>query len=219
MKDDTIVNESCVIVIPPGFYGVDANNNGVIQIGADDIKVRFAAGSILRGASAETPGDQLRGIGIRVNGHRNVTIENIDVRGFKNGIVASGADGLVISDAVFSDNYQQHLKSTRQGEKGEDWLYPHHNDERKWREEYGGAICVENSTNVTIRRVQVRRTQNGIVLDRVNDSAIYDNDCSFLSGWGLALWMSSRNNIQRNAFDFCVRGHFEDVYNRGQDSA
>jgi len=33
-----------------------------------------------------------------------------------------------------------------------------------------------------------------------------DNDCSFLSGWGLALWRSSRNIISRNAFDFCVRG-------------
>jgi hypothetical protein len=53
----------------------------------------------------------------------------------------------------------------------------------------------------------------------VNGSRVYDNDCSFLSGWGLALWRSSGNLISRNAFDFCVRGHSEGVYNRGQDSA
>jgi parallel beta-helix repeat protein len=57
------------------------------------------------------------------------------------------------------------------------------------------------------------------VLDRVNDSRIYDNDCSFLSGWGLAMWRSSRNIISRNAFDFCIRGYSHGMYNRGQDSA
>jgi parallel beta-helix repeat protein len=31
--------------------------------------------------------------------------------------------------------------------------------------------------------------------------------------------MSNGNKITRNAFDFCIRGHFEDAYNRGQDSA
>ena len=69
------------------------------------------------------------------------------------------------------------------------------------------------------RGVRVRRGQNGIVLDEVNGSRVYDNDASFLSGWGLALWRSSENVITRNRFDFCVRGHSEGVYNRGQDSA
>jgi parallel beta-helix repeat protein len=72
---------------------------------------------------------------------------------------------------------------------------------------------------VSIHDVTVRRGQNGIMLDRVNDSKVYDNDCSFLSGWGLSMWRSSRNTISRNALDFCVRGHSEGVYNRGQDSA
>ena len=55
----------------------------------------------------------------------------------------------------------------------------------------------------------VRRGQNGLILDRVDHAKIYDNDCSFLSGWGLAMWRSCDNSIARNAFDFCVRGHSE----------
>ena len=216
-KDDTEIAESCIIEIPAGYVVADANTNGVIRVTADDIRIRFIGE--LRGATNGTPWDMLRGVGIRIDNHKNVTIENAKIRGFKNGILANRADGLMITDCDFTDNYRQHLKSTREAESGDDWLFPHHNDKRKWHDEYGGAICIENATNVVVRRVQVRRGQNGIVLDRVNDSAFYDNDCSFLSGWGIALWMSSGNKITRNAFDFCVRGHVEDVYNRGQDSA
>jgi parallel beta-helix repeat protein len=216
-KDDTEITESCIIEIPTGYIIADANTNGVIRIGADDIRVRFVGE--LRGATNGTPWDTLRGIGIRIDNHKNVTIENAKIRGFKNGILATLADGLMITDCDFADNYRQHLKSTREAESNDDWLFPHHNDKRKWHDEYGGAICIESATNVVVRRVQVRRGQNGILLDRVTESSFYDNDCSFLSGWGIALWMSSGNKITRNAFDFCVRGHVEDVYNRGQDSA
>jgi len=216
-KDDTVITQSCVVEITSPI--TDANQNGILHIRADDITVRFKTGSALRGAAAGTPWDELRGIGIRIDGHRHVTLNGLRVHGFKNGLVASNADGLVVDGGDYSDNYRQQLKSTPEAENGADWLFPHNNDETKWRDQYGGAVCVESSTNVTIRNVLVRRGQNGIILDRVNDSAVYDNDCSFLSGWGLALWRSSRNRITRNAFDFCVRGHVEGVYNRGQDSA
>ncbi len=216
-SDDTVITQSCVVTIPTVV--ADSNGNGVLHIRADGITVQFGDGSVLRGAAAGTPWNEFRGMGIRVEGRRSVTLKNLRVHGFKNGLVAISASGLVVDGGDFSDNYRQQLKSTPEAENGADWLFPHNNDETKWRDQYGGAICVETSTNVTIRSVRVRRGQNGIILDRVNDSAIYDNDCSFLSGWGLALWRSSRNRVTRNAFDFCVRGHVEGVYNRGQDSA
>ena len=58
-----------------------------------------------------------------------------------------------------------------------------------------------------------------LCLDRVTASKVYDNDFSFNSGWGIALWRCARNVISRNAVDFCVRGYSHGVYNRGQDSA
>lgn len=217
--DDVQIRESCELVIPPGTVVADANGNGVVQVVADDVVVRFAAGSVLRGAPAGWPWDELKGIGIRVLGRSGVRIEGGRVHGFFNGLVASHADRLEVVGGDYSDNYRQRLKSTPEAEDGADWLFPHDNDVRKWREQYGGAICVEASAGVTLREVRVRRGQNGILLDRVTDSRVYDNDVSFLSGWGLALWRSSRNVVSRNAFDFCVRGHVEGVYNRGQDSA
>lgn len=217
--DDTRIRESCDVFIPPGTVIKDSNNNGVLIVEANDIRIRFVEGSRLDGASPGTPWDQMQGIGLRIDNHRGVTLENARIHGFFNGIVATSADGLQIIGSDFSDNYRQHLGSTPSAENGGDWLFPHHNDERKWREEYGGAVCIENSKGVTVRGIRVRRGQNGILLDRVNDSQFFDNDCSFLTGWGIALWRSSANLISRNALDFCVRGHEEGVYNRGQDSA
>ena len=216
-RDNTVITHSCRVVFPLVIR--DTNGNGVVQIGASNLTLEFAHETELRGAPRETDGDQLRGIGIQIEGQSNVRIRNARIHGFFNGIVASGADGLVIEGGDFSDNYRQRLRSTPEAEDGADWLFPHHNDDRKWRDEYGGAICIESSRAVTIRGVRIRRTQNGILLDRVDASSLYDNDASFLSGWGVALWRSSHNVIARNALDFCVRGHSEGIYNRGQDSA
>ncbi len=217
--DDTVITRSCRIVIPPGTVLSDANTNGVIQIAADNITVEFTPGCVLRGAPETADGDTLRGIGIRVQGRRGVTLKGAHVHGFFNGLVATDCDGLVLDGGDYSGNYRQRLRSTPQAEDGADWLFPHNNDQQKWRDQYGGAVCVENASRVVIRNLTIRRGQNGLILDRVNDSQVYDNDASFLSGWGLALWRSSRNVITRNAFDFCVRGHSEGIYNRGQDSA
>nr|MBP7937388.1 right-handed parallel beta-helix repeat-containing protein [Phycisphaerae bacterium] len=140
-------------------------------------------------------------------------------QGYKVGIYTVNCPGLTVEDIDVSGNYQKHLLSTPQAEDGSDWLFPHNNDQEKWISQYGSGLAVESSDRATIRRVRARHGQNGIIIDRVNDSRIYDNDCSFLSGWGLAMWRSNRNTISRNAFDFCVRGYSHMVYNRGQDSA
>jgi parallel beta-helix repeat protein len=216
-RDDTVLTQSCRVVFP--FPIEDVRGDGVVQVGADGITVEFEPATSLRGAPAGTEWDRFRGVGLRIDGRTNVTVRGAHIHGFFCGLVATGANGLRIEGGDFSDNYRQHLRSTPEAEDGADWLFPHHNEDRRWREEYGGAVCVERSRAVLIRGIRVRRGQNGILLDRVNDSQVYDNDASFLSGWGIALWRSSGNTISRNAFDFCVRGHSEGVYNRGQDSA
>jgi hypothetical protein len=223
-SDNVVLSSSCRVRIPPGTIIPDTDANGVIHVGANDITIEFTPGSVLRGARVgeggdAVPWDRLTGIGIRVSGQRSVRIVNPSVEGFKVGLYADNAPGLIIDGGRFADNFRQRLGSTPWAEDSADWLWPHENDGREWMTQYGGAIVVERSDNVTVRAVTVRRGQNGIILDRVKNSRIFDNDCSFLSGWGLAMWRSSDNVISRNAFDFCIRGHSEGIYNRGQDSA
>lgn len=217
--DNVKITSSCIVRIAPGTVIADADNNGVIQIDADDVTVRFEEGSVLRGAAAETAWDTLTGVGVRIDGHKGVRLDKAKVHGFKVGVYASNATELHLTNSDASGNFRQRLKSTPVAEDASDWLYPQHNDDHEWMRNYGAAVYVERSDRVQIWGVRVREGQNGIILDRVNESQVYDNDCSFLSGWGIAMWRSSKNVICRNALDFCVRGHVEGVYNRGQDSA
>ena len=218
-KDDTVIRESCIVRFHPGKVIRDKNGDGVLHIEADGITVEFERSSILRGAPAATPPNLLTGIGIRLDGRRGVTLKNIRVHGYKVGVHLRRVADTAVRRADLSGNFAQRLLSTPEAENTADWLRPHENDNNEWFDRYGAALYVEDSTKVTIREVFVRRGQNGIVLDRVGHSKVYDNDASFLSGWGLALWRSSNNLISRNSFDFCIRGYSHGHYNRGQDSA
>ncbi|MFQ5805255.1 MAG: right-handed parallel beta-helix repeat-containing protein [Phycisphaerae bacterium] len=217
--DDTVISQSCRVVIPPGTVIEDANGDGVIQIAASNIEIEFAEGSVLRGSPPDTRPDEYRGYGIRLNGRQNVSICDARISGYWCGLWATGADGLTLDRIDASDNRRAYLKSTPVAEDGSDWLFPHHNDNNEWLHNYAAAIYVEDSSELTVRGCRVWHGQNGLCLDRVADSRIYDNDFSFNSGWGIALWRCNRNVISRNAIDFCVRGYSHGVYNRGQDSA
>lgn len=217
--DDVVITESCAVVVPPGTVVEDTDGDGVIHIGASDIEVTFTKGSVLRGSAGDTRPDEYRGFGIRLNGHSNVTIRQARISGFWCGLRATTADGLTLEAIDASDNRRAYLKSTPVAEDGGDWIFPHNNDANEWLNNYGAAIYVEDSNDVTVRNCTVWHGQNALCLDRVNDSKIYDNHFSFNSGWGIAMWRSCRNVISRNACDFCVRGYSHGVYNRGQDSA
>jgi parallel beta-helix repeat protein len=195
----------------------DANGDGVLHIVGSNIVVD-CVNTTLHGAAPDAAPNSFTGTGIAVTGTK-VTLRNARVRGFKCGVLATGAHESTFERLMLSGNYATRLLSTPRAEDPADWLWPHENDAREWVTRYGAGLCVERSDRVTVREVRVRETQNGILLDRVNDSRIYDNDCSFLSGWGLAMWRSSNNTICRNAFDFCIRGYSHGAYNRGQDSA
>jgi nitrous oxidase accessory protein NosD len=215
-RDNVEITESCVIQIGANPI-IDADDNGVIHISRGGITVDFN-GQHLHGATADQTPDTFSGVGVKINA-KDVTLKDAKVAGYKVGIHAINADGLTIHDCDVSNNYHRRLKSTPQAEDGSDWLWPHNNDNNEWMTDYGAGICVEDSNNVTLHDIRARKTQNGLLLDCVNESKVYDCDCSFLSGWGLAMWRSSKNVISRNAFDFCVRGYSHGVYNRGQDSA
>jgi len=215
----TVLTQSCRVIIPRDLVLRDTNDQGAIIIGAPNITIEFAKGSLLRGAPSSARPDAYQGFGIRLNGHAAVTIRGARISGFWCGLWATKANGLVIEDGDASDNRRAFLKSTPVAEDEGDWLFGHNNDQHEWLKTYGAALYVEDSTGVTVRNSRVWHGQNALCLDRVKGSRIYDNDFSFNSGWGIALWRCERNIVSRNAIDFCVRGYSHGVYNRGQDSA
>ena len=219
-RDNVFIDRSCLVVVPKGLYIEDTDGNGVVHVTASDITIEGIdrQGELIQ-VPLGTPWETIGGIGWRLDGVQNVTLKNIHSHRFKVGILATNCDGLTLWNCDVAGGSAMRLGSTPDGEDSADWLWPHQNDEHQWRETYGAGICVENSKNVTIDGAYARRRQNGIILDRVTDSRVYDCDMSFLSGWGLAMWRSSGNTVSRNAFDFCIRGYSHGMYNRGQDSA
>jgi len=225
-SDDVTITESCVVRIPAGTVLADTNGNGVIRISGDGVTVSFEAGSELVGAPGLDAWERTRegayhllsGTGIVIEG-TGVTVRDARVRGYRVGIAAEGTDGLTLEGVRVEQTYHPPLGSTPWAEDAGDWLSPHANDGGEWVSRYAAAVSIKDADGVTLDRVTVRKSQNGIVLDRVNGSRVFDCDASFLSGWGLAMWRSSGNTVSRNRFDYNVRGHSEGVYNRGQDSA
>src|SRR5258706_14073230 len=80
-SDHTRIDHSCVVRIAPNAIIADTDGAGVIQVAADNITIEFERGSVLRGAKVglgpgETAWDQLSGCGVRISGHKNVTLKN-----------------------------------------------------------------------------------------------------------------------------------------------
>lgn len=218
-SDDTVVRQSCRIIIPKDQIIPDTNRDGVIHVEASDITIEFADDAIFRGSPANAIPDTYDGYAIRINNQKNVTIRHTKISGYRSAIYATNADNLTLEDIDASLCRRSRLYSTTLAEDATDWLHPHENDKNEWLTSYGAALYVEDSKDITVRRCRAHNGQNGLILDRVTGAKIYDNDFSFLSGWGIALWRSDRNTITRNACDFCVRGYSHGVYNRGEDSA
>ena len=214
-QDDLRISKSAQI--KPGVYHiVDSANDGAIQIIGDDLTVDFQGAELVGTLGGAQP-DQYSGRGVFIRG-KNVTLKNARVRGYKVGIYAEDSRNLTIIGCDVSGNYRQHLKSTLQREDVADWLYGHENDDNQWLR-YGAGIYLYRCPQARLIGNRARKGQNGICVSRCDESVIVDNDMSFLSGWGIAMWRSSRCDVSHNKCDWCVRGYAHGVYRRGQDSA
>ena len=203
--------------IAPGTYRISASGElGALRIAGDGITVDFQ-GAELVGSADNAPPDTYAGRGIVIVG-RDITLKNAKIRGFKIGIFAAEAPGVTIGGCDVSRNYRQHLGSTLEREDLADWLYGQDNDEHQWLR-YGAGIYLDRCPRATVSGNRARNGQNGLCVERCDDSVIVDNDFSYLSGWGIALWRTSRCDVSHNRTDWCMRGYSHGVYSRGQDSA
>ena len=216
-KDDTAL--AGAYRIARGVYRIaDAGAPGVIRITTDGTSVDLR-GVTLIGADETTPADAYEGSAIEVIGARNVTIRGGRLRGFQVAVRARDAPGLTLEDIDASENRRQRLKSTPAAEDGADWLWPHENDKDEWETRYGAGFSLTGCARARVSGCRVRDGQNGLLLTGCERAQVFDNNFSFNSGWGIALYRSNRCVVAHNRCDWCVRGYSHGVYHRGQDSA
>ncbi len=205
--------------LPAGAYRLPSKDiaHPAITIRGSNLTVDFA-GVTLRGASSGADPDTFTGLAVLLDGGQNITIRHLTARGYKIGLLAKGTKGLRIVDADLSYNWKARLYSLVQHESLLDWLSYHHNDRDEWIEQ-GAGIYLADTDGAEVRGSRIVQGQNGLMLVRSTNAKIWNNTFSYLSGIGLGLYRSSRNTIQHNRIDYCVRGYSERFYNRGQDSA
>ena len=203
--------------IRPGTYRIaDPEDHGAVRIIGDGVTIDFQGAELVGSPDGAAP-DTYTGRGIVIRG-RNVTVKNAGVRGFKVGIYAEESPGLTINGCDVSRNYCQRLRSTAEREDLSDWLFGHENDDNQWLR-YGAGLYLYRCPRATLSGNRGRNGQNGICVSRCDDSVIIDNDMSFMSGWGIAMWRTSRCDVSHNKTDWCMRGYSHGIYQRGQDSA
>jgi len=203
-------------VLPPQGEG---GTRGVIRIEAAKGVVLDLTGVELRGTSEGTDLDKNSGWGVVLVGCRDVTIKGGKIGGYMGCVVAENCDGVVLDGVMFDGWYGSRLLSNSAYEVESDWLFAHHNDAGEWIKNYGGAVSLTNCKGIEIKGCRGRHGQNGLLMTRCEKGEVWDCDFSFLSGWGLGMYRTSKMVVSHCMFDYCVRGYSDGAYWRGQDSA
>jgi parallel beta-helix repeat protein len=192
-------------------------DSAAVTVRGDDVTVDFA-GAVLQGMASDSDPDRAAGVAIRVVGGRNVRLLHARVRGYRVGVLARDTRGLTLVDDDVSYTWKPRLFSLVEHESLVDWLSFHHNERDEWLR-YGAGLYLAGVSGGEIQGNRARQGMNGLMLVRSDHVLVRDNDFSFNSGAGLALYRSSDNTIVHNRLDYDVRGYSHRFYHRGQDSA
>lgn len=158
------------LVVAAGNITIDGNGATLVGPGTvGDEKSLAAAGS-----------------GIRIVGMGNVTIKNLNVKGFAVGLEGTDTEAMRVEGCNFSDNY--------------------HNPAHGWGElpPRGGAVLTR-VRNATLCKNKANRVWDGIHMTDCDDNLVADNDCSYCSNVCLKLWHSSRNRLSNNNLSYGIR--------------
>ena len=207
------------VVVRPGRYLMRpvAPHTVAIRVRGSGITIEMT-GVELAGVDAGASPDSAWGIGVLVEGGRNITLRGARIRGYKIGLLARGVRNLTLIANDVSNNWRPRLWSGQGHESLVDWLYFHQNEKDEWLR-YGAGIFLMDVTGGEIRDNVAHEGMNGLQMVRTERVRVWNNDFSFLSGLGIGLYRSSHNTIMHNRLVYCVRGYVHGVYRRGQDSA
>ena len=207
------------ITIRPGRYALSSPdlNTPAITVRGDNLTIDFN-GAELAGATADRPPDTYTGLGLLIDGGRQITVKNAVIRGFKVGILARKSSDLRLTHNDLSYNWKQRLYSGVEKESLVDWMSYHQNEKDEWLR-YGAGIYLSECDRARIDHNTVVQGQNGLMVRNSTGLSIWNNTFQFLSSIGIGLYRVTGSTIMHNRVDWCVRGYSHGFYNRGQDSA
>ncbi len=187
---------------PGGVYhfrtGKDA---GIIRVEADNV-VLDGGGLELRGPGVpEAEGHmKARGMGIYIGQHRNVTIKNFKIHGFRWGIYATDVKNLTILDCDLADNHEDTRQMGSRSRVGlEGWMQPA--ALLPVNAEKGGGLALRNVDTGVFKRLQLQRNAIGLAAYDSHNLIIADSNASDCTAWGMLLYHSSYNVLRNNTIN------------------
>ncbi|MEO7175845.1 MAG: right-handed parallel beta-helix repeat-containing protein [Saprospiraceae bacterium] len=212
-----VITESCQIIRDTyNFASYPDIDKPVLTIKGSYMTVDFKNSTIIGSSNFAHP-DSFQGVGILLEGD-HITIKNLDIRGFKIGILAENCVGCQILQCDVSYNYRPRLYSTTSVENMTDWLSYHVNERAEWKR-YGAGIYLNFCDSFIIKGNKATGNQNAALIVDSHFGEIAHNNFAFNSGLGIGLYRSSYTYIHHNYLDFNIRGFSLGKYSRGQDSA
>mgnify|MGYP000505613180 CR=1 FL=1 len=155
-------------------------------------------GAWLIGTSDAQPTD-FKGTAISSDGISNVTLRNINAKGWETGLSVRNAEGWTVENCSFSDNF--------------------HDPEFGWGENgRRGGIVLENVRKSALRKNKANRVWDACVLVNSDDNVLEGNDFSHTSNTCLKLWTASRNTIRSNVLSHGLRISPGEVHARDSTS-
>ncbi len=177
----------------PGRYRIaDPTERGVIIAAASGTRIDLTGVTLESGDSI--PGRYV-GIGVVSRGVDAVSIVGGTVRGYRFGLRMQGGRGHRVSGIDLSGSRAQPLGSTTERADTNDRLDAVHLEPIDM---YGGGIILQGTENATVTGITATGAQNGIGLIDARGTYVAESDLSGNSGWGIHLWHSSHNTIERN---------------------
>jgi parallel beta-helix repeat protein len=177
-----------------------ARTYGRIEIRASNVTVDGRGAWLMGPATAKAspkPSD-FQSVAIHARGVSNVTLRNINARGWETGLkVEDGANWRLEHDD-FSRNF--HDPAFGWGENGR-----------------RGGIVLKRVRASTIRECRANQVWDACALVDSSDNVLEDNDFSHSSNTALKLWTSSHNVVRRNNLSYGLRKSPGEVHAR--DSA
>lgn len=179
---------------------ITADGQEIFYDGAEEGSNKWIMESAASITDGKLQNSEFSGIGVYAVGVDNVTIKNLNARGFNIGIHVENAENWTIEYCDFSDNFTDPSYGWGDGN-------PY------------GAVRLTRVNNSTICYNNGNRVWNGLNLEYSNSNVAHDNDFSITSNVSLKMWNSSYNRIYDNNFSWGIRIDPGEVHARDSTSS
>ncbi len=148
---------------------------------------------------ADISSKTFKGTAVTAEGVSNVTLKNVNAKGWETGLRVRNAEGWTIENCNFSDNF--HDPDFGWGENGR-----------------RGGIVLEGVRRSTLKKNKANRVWDACVLVDSDDNVLEGNNFSHTSNTCLKLWTARRNTIRKNVLSHGIRISPGEVHARDSTS-